>query len=165
MSKHLPATGRAPAGSNQEQQRQQQRGQQAPTGMQGRGRGPLGGRCGDCGAWYRLPDLMAEAFAAGVDVGKAIAAALSGRYAVHVRDLSSSGECPAGFARQTRPGIFFAGSRHRRRLNQCLRVGEYLLRSPLAKAAGPKSSSCLKSSRTKWVWTSKTNCPLQRYIA
>jgi hypothetical protein len=56
---------------------------------------------------------MAEAFAAVVDVGKAIAAALSGRYAAHVRDLSSSGECPAGFARQTRPGIFFAGSRHR----------------------------------------------------
>jgi hypothetical protein len=80
--------------------------------------------------WNRLPDLMAEAFAAVVDVGKAIAAALSGRYAAHVRDLSSSGECPAGFARQTRPGIFFAGSRHRRRLNQCLRVGEYLLRSP-----------------------------------
>jgi hypothetical protein len=75
-------------------------------------------------------NLMAEAFAAVVDVGKAIAAALSGRYAAHVRDLSSSGECPAGFARQTRPGIFFAGSRHRRRLNQCLRVGEYLLRSP-----------------------------------
>jgi membrane-bound lytic murein transglycosylase A len=38
MSKYLPATGRAPAGSNQEQQRQQQGGQQAPTGMQGRGR-------------------------------------------------------------------------------------------------------------------------------
>jgi hypothetical protein len=57
--------------------------------------------------WNRLPDLMAEAFAAVVDVGKAIAAALSGRYAAHVRDLSSSGECPAGFARQTRPGIFF----------------------------------------------------------
>jgi hypothetical protein len=70
--------------------------------------------------WNRLPDLMAEAFAAVVDVGKAIAAALSGRYAAHVRDLSSSGECPAGFARQTRPGIFFAGSRHRRR-NQSLR--------------------------------------------
>jgi hypothetical protein len=29
---------------------------------------------------------MAEAFAAVVDVGKAIAAALSGRYAAHVRD-------------------------------------------------------------------------------
>jgi hypothetical protein len=71
--------------------------------------------------WNRLPDLMAEAFAAVVDVGKAIAAALSGRYAAHVRDLSSSGECPAGFARQTRPGIFFAGSRHRRRLNQSAR--------------------------------------------
>ncbi len=38
MSKYLPATGRTPAGSNQEQQRQQQGAQQAPPGMQGRGR-------------------------------------------------------------------------------------------------------------------------------
>jgi hypothetical protein len=45
---------------------------------------------------------------------KAIAAALSGRYAAHVRDLSSSGECAAGLARQTRPGIFFASRRRPR---------------------------------------------------
>jgi membrane-bound lytic murein transglycosylase A len=38
MSKPLPTTGRGPAGSNQEQQRQQQRGQQAPPGTQGLGR-------------------------------------------------------------------------------------------------------------------------------
>ena len=36
MSKHLPTTGRGPAGSNQEQQGQQQRAQ--PQGMHGRGR-------------------------------------------------------------------------------------------------------------------------------
>ena len=36
-SKHVPTIGRGPAGSNQERQRQQQRGQQAPPGMQGRG--------------------------------------------------------------------------------------------------------------------------------
>jgi membrane-bound lytic murein transglycosylase A len=38
MSKHVPATGRGPAGSKQEQQRQPQGGQQAQPGMQGRGR-------------------------------------------------------------------------------------------------------------------------------
>jgi membrane-bound lytic murein transglycosylase A len=36
-SKHVPTIGRGPAGSNQERQRQQQRGPQAPPGMQGRG--------------------------------------------------------------------------------------------------------------------------------
>jgi peptidoglycan lytic transglycosylase A len=38
MSKPVPATGRGPAGTKQEQQRQQQRAQQAHPGMQGRGR-------------------------------------------------------------------------------------------------------------------------------